>query len=42
MNRYKELKLKVLSLLAATQEWLGPDEAAEELNFFPAGQPGRT
>jgi DNA-binding IclR family transcriptional regulator len=36
MNRYNELKLKVLSLFAATQEWLGPDEAAEKLNFFPA------
>jgi DNA-binding IclR family transcriptional regulator len=37
MNRYNELKLKVLSLFAATQsEWLGPKEAAEKLNFFPA------
>jgi DNA-binding IclR family transcriptional regulator len=36
MNRCKELKLKVLSLFAATQGWLGPDEAAEKFNFFPA------
>jgi hypothetical protein len=37
MNRYNELKLKVLSLFAATQsEWLGPKEAAEKLDFFPA------
>jgi hypothetical protein len=37
MNRYNELKLQVLSLFAATQgEWLGPNEAAEKLDFFPA------
>jgi hypothetical protein len=37
MNRYNELKLKVLSLFAATPgEWLSPNEAAEELDFFPA------
>jgi len=37
MNRYNELKLQVLSLLASTQgEWLGPDEAAERLYFVPA------
>jgi hypothetical protein len=37
MNRYNELKLQVLSLFASTQgEWLGPNEAAERLGFFPA------
>ena len=37
MNRYNELKLKALSLFAATQgEWLGPNDAAERLNFSPA------
>jgi hypothetical protein len=37
MNRYNELKLQVLSLLASTQsEWLGPNEATEKLDFFPA------
>jgi hypothetical protein len=37
MNRYNELKKKVLSLFAATPgEWLGPNEAAEKLDFFPA------
>jgi hypothetical protein len=37
MNRYNELKLKVLSLFATTQgEWLGPNEAAERLDFSPA------
>jgi hypothetical protein len=37
MNRFNELKLQVLSLFAATQgEWLGPNEAAERLNFSPA------
>ena len=37
MNRYNELKLQVLSLFASTQgEWLGPNEAAERLNFSPA------
>src|ERR1700732_4924461 len=37
MNRYNELKLQVLSLFAATQgEWLGPNEAAERLDFSPA------
>jgi hypothetical protein len=37
MNRYNELKLQVLSLFASTQgEWLGPNEAAEKLDFFPA------
>lgn len=36
MNRYNELKLQVLTLFAATQdEWLGPNEAAEKLDFFP-------
>ena len=36
MNRYNELKLQVLALFAATQgEWLGPNEAAEKLDFFP-------
>ncbi len=36
MNRYNELKLQVLTLFAATEgEWLGPNEAAERLNFFP-------
>jgi hypothetical protein len=42
MNRYNELKLQVLSLFAATQgEWLGPNEAAEKLNSFPALRLGR-
>jgi hypothetical protein len=37
MNRYNELKLNVLDLFAATQnEWLGPNEAAERLDFSPA------
>jgi len=37
MNRYNELKLQVLSLFASTQsEWLGSNEAAARLNFFPA------
>jgi hypothetical protein len=37
MNRYNELKLKVLSLFATIQgEWLGPNEAAERLDFSPA------
>ena len=37
MNRYNELKLRVLSFFAATQgEWLGPNEAAEKLDFVPA------
>jgi len=37
MSRYNELKLEVLSLFAATPgEWLGPNEAAEKLDFFPA------
>lgn len=37
MNRYNELKLQALSLFAATQgEWLGPNEAAQRLNFSPA------
>ena len=37
MNRYNELKLQVLALFASTQgEWLGPNEAAEKLDFFPA------
>jgi hypothetical protein len=37
MNRYNELKLQVLTLFASTQdEWLGPNEAAEKLDFFPA------
>jgi DNA-binding IclR family transcriptional regulator len=37
MNRYNELKLKVLSLFAATPgEWLDPNQAAEKLDFFPA------
>jgi len=37
MNRYNQLKLKVLSLFASTErEWLGPNEAAVKLNFFPA------
>jgi hypothetical protein len=37
MNRYNELKLEVLSLFAATEgEWIGPNEAAEKLAFFPA------
>ena len=37
MSGYNELKLQVLSLFAATQsEWLGPDEAAKQLNFVPA------
>lgn len=37
MNRYNELKLQVLTLFDATQgEWLGPNEAAEKLDFFPA------
>ena len=36
MNRFNELKLEVLSLFAATGEWLGPNEAAERLNFYPA------
>ena len=35
MNRYNELKLEVLSLFAATGDWLGPYEAAERLNFVP-------
>jgi len=36
MNRYNELKLHVLSLFASTQgEWLGPNAAAERLDFFP-------
>lgn len=35
MNRYNELKLQVLALFAATQEWLVPKEAAERLGFFP-------
>ena len=37
MNRYNKRKLQVLSLFDATQcEWLGPNEAAEKLDFFPA------
>jgi hypothetical protein len=37
MNRYNGLKLQVLSLFAATQgEWLGPNKAAEKLDFAPA------
>ena len=37
MNRYNELKLRVLSLFAATRdEWLAPDKAATQLNFVPA------
>jgi hypothetical protein len=37
MNRYDQLKLQVLTLFAATQgEWIGPNEAAEQLDFFPA------
>jgi hypothetical protein len=37
MDRYNELKLEVLSLFAATGgKWLRPQEAAEELHFFPA------
>jgi DNA-binding IclR family transcriptional regulator len=36
MNRYNELKLGALSLFAATEEWLRPNEAAERLNFYPA------
>ena len=37
MNRYNKLKLEVLTLFAATQsEWLGPNEAAKRLDFFPA------
>ena len=37
MNRYNELKLRVLSLFAATRdEWLAPDEAAERLDFVPS------
>jgi hypothetical protein len=36
MNRYNVLKLEVLSLFASTEEWLGPNEAAETLNFYPA------
>ena len=36
MNRYNELKLLVFTLFAATQgEWLGPNEAAGKLDFFP-------
>ena len=37
MNRYNELKVQVLAFFASTQgEWLGPQEAAEKLDFFPA------
>jgi hypothetical protein len=37
MNRYNELKLQALALFASTKsEWLGPNEAAEKLDFFPA------
>ena len=37
MNRYNELKLQVLALFASTHgEWLGPNEAAEKLDLFPA------
>ncbi len=37
MNQYNELKLRVLSLFAATQgEWLAPDKAADQLDFVPA------
>lgn len=37
MNRYNELKLQVLALIASTQgEWLMPNEAADRLAFFPA------
>ena len=37
MDRYNELKLEVLSLFATTgDEWVGPNEAAERLDFFPA------
>jgi len=37
MNKYNELKLRVLSLFASTQsEWLRPDEATERLRFTPA------
>jgi hypothetical protein len=36
MNRYNELKLQVLSMFAVTEGWLGPHEAAEKLDFFPA------
>lgn len=37
MNRYNELKLQVLTLFAATRgEWLGANEAAKKLDFFPA------
>ena len=36
MSRYNELKLQVLALFASTQRnWLGPNEAAERLDFFP-------
>jgi len=35
MNRYNELKLQVLTLFASTDGWLGPNEAAERLDFFP-------
>ena len=36
MKRFNELKLQVLSMFASTEgEWLGPDEAAERLRFFP-------
>jgi hypothetical protein len=36
MIRYKELKLRVLSLSeSAGRDWLGPSEAAERLNFSP-------
>jgi hypothetical protein len=36
MNRYDELKLQVLSLFASTEQWLAPNEAAEQLDFIPA------
>lgn len=37
MNQYNALKLRVLSMFDSTQvEWLGPNDAARRLHFFPA------
>jgi DNA-binding IclR family transcriptional regulator len=36
VNRYNELKLRVLSLFASDRQWLEPGEAARRLDFRPA------
>ena len=36
MDRYNKLKLRVLSLFSSAGDaWLGPGEAAEQINFLP-------